>query len=214
MTKRNFTKKASHDREDPESPEKEAVPLLPTFDLSLVWHHQSNKASLRAARDMYFKEYSLEQICLRTGVPPSVFYARSKKWYRVKSRLDEKFLVKLRARVVSKDATDLMKKGTHIIGLFFDRLIKRGTEIETKDAKLTSDILANIHRIKQLEEGKPTDITLYEKMTPEEAMQFLQTMQKETAEKHDMSMFAEDSDSDEKLLEDYKNTSGDNSGVH
>lgn len=180
----------------------------------LPHHHKSNRLPVRLARDLYFKDYSTEQICLRTGVPPSVLYGRTKKWSRVKERVDEKFLVSLRARVVSKDATDLMKKGTHIIGMFFDRLIKRGTEIETKDAKLTSDILANIHRIKQLEEGKPTDISVYEKMTPEEAMSYLQKIQKDTLEKHDMTMFAEDTESDEKLIEDYKNNSGNNSGVH
>jgi hypothetical protein len=161
---------------------------------------------------MYFKEYSFEAICLKTSIPPSVYYLQSKRWAKVKQRVDEKYLVRLRAKVVAKDATDIMKKGMHVISLYFDRVIKRGTEVDAKDVKLSSDILANLHRIKQLEEGKPTDITHYEKMTPEEAMDYLRKMQKETAEKHEMSMFAEDSETDEKLLEDYK--SGTDSGVH
>lgn len=162
---------------------------------------------------MYFKEWVYERIFLATGVPPSVFYARSKQWNKLKKRLDEKFLISLRARVISKDATDIMKKGTAIIGMYFDRVIKRGTELDAKDVKLTSDILANLHRIKQLEEGKPTDISVYEKMGPEEAMAYLQELQRQTAAKHDMSMFAPSDDiPEEELLKEY--IDGDNSGVH
>jgi hypothetical protein len=142
-----------------------------------------------------------------------VFYLRSKQWAKVKARLDEKFLIKLRSRVLSKDATDIMKKGAYIINLFMDKVIKRGEDLDAKEVKLTSDILANLHRIKQLEEGKPTDISVYEKMSPDEAMAYLKQMQKEAVEKHEMSMFAPDDEkSEEALLEEYKN--GNNSGVH
>lgn len=162
---------------------------------------------------MYLKEYVALEISMTTGVPPSVLAHRVKQWSKLKGRLDERLVTQIRAGVVSQQATDIMKKGTRIINLYFDRLIKRGTEQDAKDVKLTSDILANLHRIKQLEEGRPTDITHVEKMSPEEAMAYLRQLQKESVEKHDMSMFAPDSEeTEEQLVENYKN--GDNSGIH
>lgn len=204
------SKRNPREDQDQEGQEK---PEGPKYTLELHWKHEANRAPLRIARDLYFKEYTYEQIFLKTGVPPSVFNHRQVQWAKLKSRLDEKYLIKLRARVLSKDATDIMKKGTQIIGLFFDRVIKRGTEVDAKDVKLTSDILANLHRIKQLEEGKPTDISVYENMTPEQAQAYLKSIQKAQSESHDMSMFGEDNEAaDKKELEDYQN--GNNSRVH
>lgn len=195
-----------------EQEEREESPPTPKYNPDLHWNHFENRGVIRLARDLFFKEYAYERIFLVTGVPPSVFYGRSRYWNKIKNRIDEKYLTKLRAKVVSKDATDLMKKGTQILNLYFDRVIKRGTELDAKEAKLTSDILANIHRIKQLEEGKPTDISMYEKMTTEEAMAYLQEMQRQTSKNHEMSMFSEDVP-EEEILKEFLNNDKDN-GIH
>ena len=62
-----------------------------------------------------------------------------------------------------------------IVGLSLDglkkylaRMVLRETEITAKDAKLLSDIIANIDRISRLENNKPTEVKRYEHMTPDE----------------------------------------------
>jgi len=165
---------------------------------------------------MFFKEHTYPQIFEHTGVPPSVYYTQKKnRWAKIKDKVDQKLLTNLRAKILSEEAGDILKKGAYIINLYFTKVIKRGGDIDNKDAKLTSDILANVHRLKQLEEGKPTDISFVEKMAPEEAMRYLMELQKEQVKQHEMSMFSGgDELSEQKLLEEYGDGDGDNSGVH
>lgn len=141
-------------------------------------------------------------------MPERVIDTQAVKWQKLKDRIDENLITGIRAKVVAEEATDIMKKGMHVINLFLTRCIKRGTEQDAKDVKLTSDILANLHRIKQLEEGKPTDISMYEKMTPQEVAQLVVSMQKELSSKHDMSMFGVADETEEELLAECKNDSG------
>lgn len=211
MGKQNGRHKTKSDQDDHEN--QDPIPTGPQFQMELPWHHELNRAPLRIARDMYLKEYVQLEISLKTGVPPSVLMHRVRHWSKLKARLDEKLITDIRAGIVAPAATDIMKKGARVINLYLDRLLKRGTELKTIDIKLTSDIIRNLHSIKQLEEGKPTNITHIDKMTDEEAMNYLRELQKESVAKHEMSMFAPDSEeTEEKLLETYKN--GDNSGIH
>jgi hypothetical protein len=70
-----------------------------------------------------------------------------------------------------------------------------------------------LHRVHQLEVGKPTDISVYEKMSPQEIQSYLLTVQKQLSEKHEMSMFASDSDiPEEELLAEYNRDK--DSGLH
>lgn len=197
MSKKTLPKKGQEDQENQGQKNLK-------YNLDLPHNHEENKAPLKKARDLFFQNYSANLICKTTGVPPSVLYIKQKKsWAKIKDKVDEKFLTQLRAKILSKEAGDILKKGTHIINLYFDRVISRATELDNKDVKLTSDILANLHRMKQLEEGKPTDISLVDKMTPEEAVNYLRELQKEQINKHEMSMFAENSVSEEDLLNEY-----------
>lgn len=183
----------------------------------LHWKDPENRCHVKAARNMFFQDYSYERIFLATGIPPSIYTLLVKKWSKIKDCIDEKYLTKLRAKIVSNEASDIMKKGSYIIGLWMDRVIKRGSEMDAKEVKLTSDILANIHRIKQLEEGKPTDISMYEKMSPEEVMSYLTELQSQASKKHDMSMFSSSDVPEEELLQEYLNSNkedGNSSKLH
>lgn len=60
------------------------------------------------------------------------------------------------------------------------RIVARSEDMSGKDAKLLSDIIANIDRIGRLESGTPTEIKRYESMTPaelkEEAKQIMEDL--------------------------------------
>lgn len=210
-------KKKYQDLEEQKEEDLENKKITSKYIYDLSWKDPENKVFVKTARNMFFQDYSYERIFLRTGVPPSIYTLLVKKWSKVKDRIDEKYLTKLRTKIVANEATDIMKKGSYIISLWMDRVIKRGSEMEAKDVKLTSDILANLHRIKQLEEGKPTDISMYEKMSPEEVMSYLTELQAQSAKKHDMSMFSSSDVPEEELLQEYLNNKkedGDSSKLH
>lgn len=57
---------------------------------------------------------------------------------------------------------------TEVLIKFLTRQLARETEITSKDAKLVSDIIANVDRIDRLQNGEPTDIKKFEHLTPEE----------------------------------------------
>lgn len=198
--------------EENESQEKE-VPTL-KYDMTLHWASEENRLPIRAARDLYFKEYPYERIFLATGVPPSVFLARSKKWIKVKDRVDQKLIENIRKKAISDQSTEYIEKGLQVGLKFINRLLKRETEITPKDWKLVSDSIMAIHRVRQLETGKPTDISVYKDMSPEEVGAYLLQVQKELAAKHDMTMFAPSDDmSEEQLVQEF-NKNGDSSDFH
>jgi hypothetical protein len=92
-------------------------------------------------------------------------------------------------------------------------MLKRETEVSAKDWKLVSDSISNLHRIHQLELGKPTDISMYENMSPQQLVEYLKETQRQLSKDHDMSMFSQREDvPEEELLAEYiKNRDGDNS---
>jgi hypothetical protein len=181
--------------------------------MELHWTDEENKAPIRAARDLFLKEYSYERIFLATGIPPSVFRLRCKKWSKVKERVDQKIVETIRKKAVSEQSKEFIEKGLQVGLKFIDRLLKREDEITPKDWKLVSDSIMALHRVHQLEVGKPTDISVYEKMSPQEIQSYLLTVQKQLSEKHEMSMFASDSDiPEEELLAEYNRDK--DSGLH
>lgn len=208
--KRNYQKDEDENESSPEPKEPEG----PKYDMSLHYTDEVNKAPLRAARDLYFKEYTYEAIFLKTGVPPSVFRSRCKIWSKVKARVDAKIIEGIRKKAVSQQSKEFIEKGLQVGLKFIDRLLKRGDEITPKDWKLVSDSIMALHRVHQLELGKPTDISAYEKMSPQEIQAYLLEMQKQVSAKHDMSMFSTDNDvPEEELLAQYTRSKND-SGVH
>ena len=178
------------------------------YNLELPYHHKFNRPFVKRARNLFIRDYDPDLIVPLAGVPPEVVRKLAPKWQKIKDKVDEKLIVDVRGKIVAEEASDIMKKGMHVINLFLTRVIKRGTEQDAKDVKLTSDIMANLHRIKQLEEGKPTDISMYEKMTPQQIAEAVVSMQKELSAKHDMSMFAIADETEEELLAECKRDSG------
>lgn len=164
---------------------------------------------------MFLKEYNFERIYLATGLPPSIFVKKLKAWEKIKDKFDEKIIFEIRKKAVSAQTKEFVEKGLQVGLKFIDRMLKRGTEVSAKDWKLVSDSIANLHRIHQLELGKPTDISMYENMSPQQMLEVLQELQKQTATEHEMSMFAQRGDGEipeEELLAEYaKNKDGDNS---
>ncbi len=195
-----MSRKSKKPIQEDEEKENESNPL-PQYREDEHHTEPHNRMVLRIARDMYLKEYSFERIFLAVALPPSVFIRRRRAWDKLKARVDETLIEKIRAKAVSQQTKEFVEKGLQVGLKFINRLLKREDEIQAKDWKLVSDSIANLHRIHQLELGKPTDISMYEKMSPDQIREYLATMQKELVEAHDMSMFSprEDVPTEERL---------------
>ena len=144
--------------------------MLPRYDGSL--DDSLNAPAVECARRMFFQDYGWEDIYVATGVPLYLFedlaFHRRPNWATEKQEV-------VSALLESSVKKGKVKELEQIVGLtldglrkFLSRLVLRETEITPKDAKLLSDIIANIDRISRLELGKATDIKRYEHMTPEQ----------------------------------------------
>lgn len=203
--------KKSQSQEDQQNPKK-SIPSCPMYNLTLHWNHPANKAPLREARNLYLKEYNYERIFLLTAVPPSIFLQKSKVWSKIKEKQDEKLIHDIRKKAISSQSKEFVEKGLQVGLKFVNRLLKREEEISAKDWKLVSDSITNLHRIQQLELGKPTDISMYENMSPEQMVDYLKEVQRQLGDEHEMSMFSprEDIPEDELLAEYAKIKDGSN----
>ena len=191
-------------QENEDDQQKEAEVSYPQYVSMAHWSDDCNKPALRAARDLYLKEYPYERIFLLTALPPSVFMSRRRSWDKVKARVDEGIITKIRRKAVSEQTKEFVEKGLQVGLKFVNRLLKREDEITPKDWKLVSDSIMALHRIHQLELGKPTDISVYEKMGEKEAKEDLLEMQKQLADKHEMTMFSPKEDvPEEEMLREY-----------
>jgi hypothetical protein len=190
-----------------EKQENEEVDPL-KYRTDLHWSDQENRAPIKKARDLFFKEYPYERIFLATHIPPSVYLSCVRKWQKVKARIDEKLLTNIRKKAISDQSKEFIEKGLQVGIKFISRLLKREDEITPKDWKLVADSIMALHRVHQLEVGKPTDIKVYEGMSPEQIKEYLLETQRQLAEKHDMSMFSPAADvPEEELLAQYTNES-------
>lgn len=129
-----------------------------------------------------------------------MFVKRAKVWGKLKEKEDEKIIYKIRKETVAQKSKEFIEKGMEVGLTFINRLLKRKEEITAKDWKLVADSIQNLHRIHQLELGKPTDISMYENMTPEQTLAYLKEVQHQLSEEHDMSMFSQKEDVPEELL--------------
>jgi hypothetical protein len=190
-----------------EQSQPDRLPLVQKFDLNLHWNHPVNKNPIREARNLYLKEYNYERIFLLTGVPPNIFLLRSKVWAKIKEKQDERIIHDIRKKAISAQSKEFVEKGLKIGLKFVDRLLKREEEISAKDWKLISDSISNLHRIQQLELGKPTDIAMYESMSPEQMVEYLKEVQRQLGDEHEMSMFSPREDiPEDQLLAEYAKT--------
>lgn len=97
-----------------------------------------------------------------TGMPIGLFKSlayRKNGWLARRERVQEQVLTTL---VESGESVQRIVRihalGAKVLERYLSRLVVREEEISTKDAKLVSDIIANVDRIKRLDEGRPTEI--------------------------------------------------------
>lgn len=87
------------------------------------------------------------------------FAYRKNGWFKKRQELQEQYLKEITQNSQSiKRIIRIYELGTKALEKYLYRLSIREGEIDTKEAKLISDIVANIDRIKRLEEGRPTEI--------------------------------------------------------
>lgn len=114
------------------------------------------------ARDLFFLDYSPIIIISATEMPAPTFKRfayRKNGWFKRKQEIQEQYIKELTKNGESiKRIIRIYDLGTKALEKYLMRLTVREEEIQTKDAKLISDIIANIDRIKRLEEGRPTEI--------------------------------------------------------
>ena len=149
-----------------------------------------NAPAIRRARSLYLMDYPFERIFLETDLPYSVFIRLRKRWTVLKERIDSQVLEKIRTEAIGDRAEEFVKKGLALGLRFLDRQIEKGTDFSPKDFKLVMDSVLGIHRVKQLETGGATDISVYEKMSPEELREYLDRNRQELiAENPDLLEF-------------------------
>lgn len=139
---------------------------------------------IRKARNCYLRDYPFERIFLTTGMPLKLFYSYQRKWKNLKERLDEQLLLQIRASAISDKAEEFVQRGLSIGLRYLDRIVKRDIELDPKEFKLIMDSVLGMHRVKQLETGGPTDISMYEKMTPEELNTYILSLREEIAQEY------------------------------
>lgn len=157
-------------------------PLEPAFyNPKLSFTAPSNRAALRFARNLFLRDYTFEQIFLRTGIPIPVYRKCRHRWRQLKERVDEGLIAEIRRTAVESKIDEFVQRGLKIGLRFLDRLEKDKQDLSVKDFKLVTDAIMAIHRVGQLEKGEPTDIVErnYNSMSQEEMRIYLYTMHKE-----------------------------------
>lgn len=158
--------------------------ILPFQKYDLEAPPAHNATAIRRARNMFIQNYPFERIFLETGVPYNIFIRKQRKWIKLRDKLDEFLLAKMRDEAVVDKAQEFVERGLHIGLKFLDNVIKRNIEIDVKDFKFIMDSVMAIHRVKQLEAGLATDIVAYEHMSPKELREYLAKTVVEVKSKH------------------------------
>jgi hypothetical protein len=122
---------------------------------------------------MYFEDHGLSEISRVTGISEGAlsYYACRRKdgktWYKEREDREKKVWEKVLTHQ-GRRIDSIVSLSTAALERFLERLIRRESEMDIKEAKLLSDVLANVHRIQRLENNEATDIRHYENMTPEQ----------------------------------------------
>lgn len=129
---------------------------------------KENRPALMKARRMFFEGYQYPLIFTETLIPPNVFTKHKSSWQRLQDRELDKQIQKSLREGKLKELEEINSLSLAGLRKYIARVVLRQAELSTKEAKLLSDIVANLDRIARLESGRPTDIKRYETMSPEE----------------------------------------------
>lgn len=111
---------------------------------------------------------------LETGIPIVELARRKIVWDKLKDKLDLQILERVRSRSIEDHAQSFVEKSLHIGNRVLDNLIKRQDDLGVKEFGIIMASLSNIHRIKQLESGQPTDIIAKtQTMSPKELQAYV-----------------------------------------
>ncbi len=121
---------------------------------------------------MFMEGYRYEDIVKVTLIPPSIFkelaFTGRDSWLEQRNKFQQELI----AKAVENNVEDVLKiRGLTISALhkYLYRLNAREGELSMKEAKLASDMLANLDRLYRLDHSKPTEITKkYSDMSPDE----------------------------------------------
>lgn len=166
-----------------ESPENPVVDVDDLLDQRIEWRQEENQASpnnqaaLIKAQVLFIRGFNKELILADTNVPNHVFtwhaFKKANSWYQTRNALYRELVDAQVKEVVTekvKTLSDIMTLSLEGLKGFVAEIAMGERQIEgTREAKLLSDIVANIHRIGQLEQGKPTAISnTMQAMTPQQ----------------------------------------------
>lgn len=152
--------------------------LRPTKQLNVI----------RYAKGLFFQDYTYPSIYLATELPIAIFrklaFQGKNCWQAQKEAFQVQYLEKLmdRGTTVSR-LLRIQSLSLEVVEKYLMRAKLRETEIKPNEAKTIFEIAAGAHRMKQLENGQPTDIHRYENMTTmqiqDEGLRIIQELQKE-----------------------------------
>ena len=135
---------------------------------------------------LYFMDWSFIKVHLETGYPEHEWRANIPSWAVEKQEYDKEILERIRTNSLSDQAEELMFYGVEVVTRQLKRFYNDSAELSVKDLALLSQVLTNLHRVRQLELGKATNITLENQYTPKELLEILTTKQSELAEFSDV----------------------------
>ena len=138
-----------------------------------------NKPAINAARDLFLQNYPYERIFMLTGLPTSIWYRKQKTWLRMRERLQLKQMKDLQRKSISRQMEDIIRLG----GEFGSRYLRRiladpaSQHMEPKDFRAVMQTVLDMHKVKQLEEGAPTDIKgVYDHMNLDQMREYMTSM--------------------------------------
>lgn len=155
---------------------------LPMWDKKLKPTEQPEV--LRLARNLYLLHYPYERVFLMTGIPVHYWCKFAPKWEKLRVRIDEYQINRIRKKAIGQQVKDFLDKGLHLLNIQLNRWMKTGVDLDPKEFKLISDSIMGLHRVKRLEEGEATDIKQYEAFTPDQLTDYLTAVYTQVKSKH------------------------------
>lgn len=122
-----------------------------------------------------------------TELPLSVWLRKQRSWKALKRRIEEATLKEIAEETVGKQARTVVQKGYKITNIWLNQLMKdpeRIARMSSQDVKFINDMVFGAHKVKQLEEGRPTDIRAYEGFSVSELKEYLLKVAKEMESSH------------------------------
>lgn len=140
---------------------------------------------IRHARTLFLQDYPYSTIYVITGIPYKIFFRKQNSWFKLKEKLDDIILKEVREKAISERAETFVFKGLDLAEKYLDRIMRQGYQMDAKDFKLIMDSISNVHRIRQLETGKATNITKQiDGLSPEELLEYVKALKNEITADH------------------------------